>query len=160
MAQAQLRDSQNRIHTLHAELFDLRGRLYDVQVEHARELAEIQREMLQMRKSGRRYSKKLPSPPPKKKTMVHEYYPDGGQSTRWLTDEEFEPYDELSEEESSPVAKVIGGPSLCGSIARRNMALSRRWALRHFQKIKDSRAEADDKPVGDTHRRAIGTPEI
>ncbi|KAG1785255.1 uncharacterized protein HD556DRAFT_1450929 [Suillus plorans] len=65
MTQAQLRDSQRRINTLHTELFDLRGRLYDAQVEHARDLAEIQREMLQMRESSGRNHKKLPSSPPK-----------------------------------------------------------------------------------------------
>ncbi|KAG1780463.1 hypothetical protein EV702DRAFT_721725 [Suillus placidus] len=161
MAQAQqLRDSQNRIDTLHMELFNLRGRLYDVEVQHARDLAEIQHEMLQMRESGGRYPKKLPSPPPKRKSMAHEYYPDGGQSIRWLTDEEFEPYDELSAEEGPLVAKVVGGPSSCVLAARRHMSLSRRWALHHFQKVKDTRADVDYKPVSATHRRVNGTPEI
>ncbi|KAG1784767.1 uncharacterized protein HD556DRAFT_1314789 [Suillus plorans] len=162
ITQVQLRDSQRRIDTLHMELFDLQGRLYDAQVEHARDLAEIQREMLQMRESSGRYHKKLPSSPPKRKSMVHEYYPDGGQSIRWLTDEEFEPYDEVSTEEGSRVAKVVGGPSSCGLAARRCMSLSRRWALRCFQKIKDARANADDseESVSTMYHRANGTPEI
>ncbi|KAG1790703.1 uncharacterized protein HD556DRAFT_1445986 [Suillus plorans] len=162
MTQDQLRDSQRRIDTLHTELFDLRGRLYDAQVEHARDLAEIQREMLQMRESSGRNHKKLPSSPPKRKSMVHKYYPDGGQSIRWLTDEEFEPYDELSTEEGSRVAKVVGGPSSCGLAARRRMSLSRRWSLRRFQKVKDARANADDseESVSTMYHRANGTPEI
>ncbi|KAG1796531.1 hypothetical protein EV424DRAFT_1546990 [Suillus variegatus] len=162
MTQAQLRDSQRRIDTLHTELFDLRGRLYDTQVEHARDLAEIQRKMLQMRESSGRNHKKLPSSPPKRKSMVHEYYPDGGQSIRWLTDEEFEPYDELSMEEGSRVAKVVGGPSSCGLAARQHMSLSRHWALHHFQKVKDARANADDseESVSTMYHHANGTPEI
>ncbi|KAG1859763.1 hypothetical protein F4604DRAFT_1930490 [Suillus subluteus] len=136
--------------------------LYDIEVEHAHDLAEMQREMLQMRELawGGRYHKKVSSPPPKRKSMMHEYHPDGGQSIRWLTDDEFEPYDELSAEEGSPVAKVIGGPASCELAARRHMSLSRRWALRHFQKVKDTWADMDDEPVSAMHRRANGTPEI
>ncbi|KAG1806957.1 hypothetical protein EV424DRAFT_1577580 [Suillus variegatus] len=92
---------------------------------------------------------KLHSPPPKRKSMVHKYYSDGGQSIRWLTDEEFEPYDELSaNEESSPVVKAVGGPLSCGLADRRRMSLSRRWALRHFQKVRDAADLNDsDGPV-------------
>ncbi|KAG2138106.1 uncharacterized protein EDB93DRAFT_1106464 [Suillus bovinus] len=162
MMQAQLRDSQRQIDTLHTELFDLQGRLYDAQVEHAHELAEIQCEMLQMRESSGRHHRKLPFSPPKRKSMVHEYYPDGGQSIRWLTDEEFKLFDELSREEGPHVAKVVGGPSSCGLVARQNMSLSRCWALRRFQKVKDARANADDseESVSTTYHRANGTPEI
>jgi hypothetical protein len=160
MAQAQqLRDSQNRIDNLHTQLFDLRSRLYEV--EHAHNMAEIQRlETLQTQRRGsrdHRRTMKLHSPPPKRKSMVHEYYSDGGQSIRWLTDEEFEPYDELSaNEESSPVVKAIGGPLSCGLADRRRMSLSRRWALRRFQKVRDAADLNDsDGPVS-----AAGSAEI
>ncbi|KAG1868693.1 hypothetical protein C8R48DRAFT_771474 [Suillus tomentosus] len=160
MAQAQqLRDSQNRIDNLHTQLFDLRSRLYEV--EHAHNMAEIQRlETLQTQRRGsrdHRRTMKLHSPPPKRKSMVHEYYSDGGQSIRWLTDEEFEPYDELSaNEESSPVVKAVGGPLSCGLADRQRMSLSRCWALRRFQKVRDAADLNDsDGPVS-----AAGSAEI
>ncbi|KAG1765103.1 hypothetical protein EDD22DRAFT_732352, partial [Suillus occidentalis] len=83
MTQAQqLRDAQNRIDTLHAQLFDLRSKLYDSQ--RACDKAELRVEMLQSQISGSH--RKLRSPPPKRKSLMHEHYPDGGQSIRWLSD--------------------------------------------------------------------------
>ncbi|KAG2112792.1 hypothetical protein BD769DRAFT_1391801 [Suillus cothurnatus] len=95
--QCQLQDSQNRIDTLHAQLFDLQDRLYDV--EHACNIAEMHVELLQTSGLGARCHKNLCSLLPKRKTMMHEYYPDGGQSIRWVTDKEFGPYDDSSAEE-------------------------------------------------------------
>ncbi|KAG1760570.1 hypothetical protein EDD22DRAFT_954807 [Suillus occidentalis] len=164
MAQAQqLRDSQDRIDTLHTQLFDLRSRLYEV--EHAHSMAEYQR-MLKTTRGSRehRRTKKPHSPPPKRKSMVHEYYPDGGQSIRWLTDEEFEPYGEPpADEGSSPVVKAVPGPLSCGLAARRSMSLSRRWALRRFQKAREAAAadlHSDESSTSSNHRRAAGSPEI
>ncbi|KAG2144484.1 hypothetical protein DEU56DRAFT_754155 [Suillus clintonianus] len=87
----QLRDSQATNENLRNQLFDLRARLYDV--ERARDKAELRVEMLDMKVSGRH--RRLHSPLPKEKTMVSEWYPDGGQSIRWITDDEFEPYDDV-----------------------------------------------------------------
>ncbi|KAG1782297.1 hypothetical protein EV702DRAFT_373508 [Suillus placidus] len=163
MAQAQqLRDSQNRIDTLHTQLFDLRSRLYEV--EHAHNMAEIQRpEMLQTQRRGLRdhhHTQKLHSPPPKRKSMVHEYHLDGGQSIRWLTDEEFEPYDEQSaNEDSPPVVKAIGGPLSCGLAARQHMSLSRRWALRRFQKARDPADLNDEPDTSAMHHQMLDDPD-
>lgn len=132
MVQAQqLRDSQNQIHTLHTKLFNLRGRLDNIQAEH-HVLAETQREMWQKIESDGRPRKrlKLSSPPLR------------GQWVEWPTDEEL--YDEPSADEGSPVATIVGGPSSCGLAARRQMSYSRRWALRRLKKVKDTRDDADD----------------
>ncbi|KAG1869872.1 hypothetical protein C8R48DRAFT_671095 [Suillus tomentosus] len=58
--------------------------------------------------------------------------------------------------------RVVGGLSSCGLAARRCMSLSRRWALRRFQKVKDARANADDseESVSTMYHCANGTPEI
>lgn len=155
----QLRDSQDRVDTLHAELFDLRDRLYDVQ--RARDIAEMHVEMLQASASGSSDQRRrnLHSPLPKRKSMMHEYYPDGGQSIRWLTDEEFSPYDDSSAEEGSSVIRAVGGPLACGLAARRRLTLSRRQlAQRRLQTAKD--AIADDEPSSPMHRRADGSPEV
>ncbi|KAG2157038.1 hypothetical protein DEU56DRAFT_720970, partial [Suillus clintonianus] len=83
MTQAQqLRDSQATNENLRNQLFDLRARLYDV--ERACDKAELRAEMLDMKVSG--CHQRLRSPLPKEKTMVSEWYPDGGQSIRWITD--------------------------------------------------------------------------
>ncbi|KAG2127011.1 hypothetical protein BD769DRAFT_1387906 [Suillus cothurnatus] len=156
-AQRQLRDSQNRIDTLHAQLFDLRDRLYDV--ERARNIAEMHVELLQTSALGARRRKNPRSPLPKRKTMMHEYYPDGGQSIRWVTDEEFGPYDDSSAEEGSPVTKAVGGPLACGLAARRRLTLSRRQlAWRRLQAAKN--ADVDDESSSPTQRRVDSTPEV
>ncbi|KAG2089222.1 hypothetical protein BD769DRAFT_1396114 [Suillus cothurnatus] len=136
-AQRQLRDSQNRIDTLHAQLFDLRDRLYDV--ERARNIAEMHVELLQTSALGARRH--------------------GGQSIRWVTDEEFGPYDDSSAEEGSPVTKAVGGPLACGLAARRRLTLSRRQlAWRRLQAAKN--ADVDDESSSPTQRRVDSTPEV
>jgi len=154
MQAQQLRDSQHRIDTLHAQLFHLRDRLYDV--ERARNIAEMYVEMLQTSGSGDQSRKTIRSSLPKRKSMMHEYHPDGGESIRWLTDEEFSPYDDSSAEEGSPVTKAIGGPQACALAAKRRLTLCRRrLARRRLQAAKE-----DDEPSSPIHRRVDSTPEV
>jgi hypothetical protein len=156
-SERQQRDSQNRIDTLQAELFDLRDRLYEV--ERARNIAEMHVQLLQTSGFGDRRRKILRSPLPKRKTMMHEHYPDGGQSIRWITDEEFDPYDDSSAEEGSPISKAVVGPLACWSAAKRRLAISRRrLAWCRSQAAKDARA--DDEPSSPIHYRVDGTPEV
>lgn len=77
----QLRDSQAATETLHGQLFDLRARMYDI--ERERDRAELRIEMMQMSGSTRRQHVRMP----KRKNLHQEWYPEGGGSTRWLTDE-------------------------------------------------------------------------
>lgn len=152
-AQRQLRDSQNRVDSLHSQLFDLRERLYDV--ERARNIAEMYVEMLQTSGSGDRRRKNLS----KRKTMMHEHYPDGGQSIRWVTDEEFGPYDNSSAEEGPPVTQTVAGPLACGLAASRRLNLSRRrLAWSRLQAAKN--ASVDNESSSPIHPRVGGTPEV
>ncbi|KAG2140906.1 uncharacterized protein EDB93DRAFT_1252688 [Suillus bovinus] len=142
LAQAQqLRDAQARIDTLHAQVFDLRSKLYDSQ--RACDMADLRVEMLRSQTSGSggRHHRKMRSPPPKRKSMMPEYYPDGGQSIRWLTDEEFAPYEDLSADER----QHIGGPACNARAARR--CLSHRLAM----------GKAKDTIMGDEPRSKDGT---
>ncbi|KAG1734934.1 uncharacterized protein EDB91DRAFT_1083938 [Suillus paluster] len=77
----QLRDSQAAMETLHGQLFYLHARMYDIERERNR--AELCIEMMQMRGSTRRQHVQMP----KRKNLHQEWYPDGGGSIRWLTDE-------------------------------------------------------------------------
>ncbi|KAG1719008.1 hypothetical protein EDD22DRAFT_855142, partial [Suillus occidentalis] len=139
MTQAQqLQDSQDRIDSLHVQLFHLRERLYDV--ECARNIVERHVEALQTLKSGGKRCENSHSPLAKRKSLMQEYYPDGGQSIRWLMDEEFSPYNDLSTEDSEGSladTRPVAGP----------------WAS------KDAR-DADDEPSSPAHRRVDGTPEV
>jgi hypothetical protein len=156
-AKRQLRDLQNRINTLHAELFDLRDRLYNI--ERAHNIVEMHMQLLQTSGFGGRCCKNLCFPLPKRKTMMHEHYPDGGQSIRWITDEEFDMYDDSSAEEGSPMSKAVAGPLACGLAAQRSLNLSRRqlaWCC--LQAAKDT--HADDEPSSPIHFHVDGTPEV
>jgi hypothetical protein len=131
--------------------------LYDV--ECARNIAEMHVELLQTSGLGAWHHKNLHSPLPKRKTMMHEYYPDGGQSIRWVTDEEFGPYDDSSAEEGSPVTKAVGGPLACGLAARRCLTLSHRQLAWHcLQAAKN--ADVDDESSSPTQCRVDSTPEV
>ncbi|KAG1862955.1 hypothetical protein C8R48DRAFT_673089 [Suillus tomentosus] len=152
-AQHQLQDSQNRIDSLHSQVFDLRERLYDV--ERAHNIAEMYVEMLQTSGLGDRRRKNLS----KRKTMMHEHYPDGGQSIRWVTDEEFGPYDNSSAEEGPPVTQAVAGPLACGLAASQRLTLSRRQlAWRRLQAAKN--ASVYNEPSSPTYPRVDGTPEV
>lgn len=87
---------------------------------------------------------------------MHEYYPDGGQSIRWLTDEEFAPYDDSSVEEDSHV----GGPSCVGREARRHISASRRLAMQHLQAAKDTIVDDEFASVTYSKGTKEGTPEV
>jgi hypothetical protein len=131
--------------------------LYDVECAH--NIAEMHVELLQMSALGAQCRKNPRSPLPKRKTMMHEYYPDGGQSIRWITGEEFGPYDDSSAEEGSPVTKAVGGLLACGLAARRRLTLSRcQLAWRRLQAAKN--ADVDDKSSSPTQRRVDSTPEV
>ncbi|KAG2742981.1 hypothetical protein P692DRAFT_20850759 [Suillus brevipes Sb2] len=133
-AKCQLRDSQNQINTLHAELFDLRDRLHNIECAH--NIAEMYM-----------------------KTMMHEHYPDGGQSIRWITDKEFDLYDDSSAEEGSPMSKAIAGPLTCGLAAQRSLNLSHcQLAWCHLQAAKDT--HTDDEPSSPIYFHVDGTPEV
>jgi hypothetical protein len=91
--------------------------------------------------------------------MMHEYYPDGGQSIRWITGEEFGPYDDSSAEEGSPVTKAVGGLLACGLAARQCLTLSHcQLAWRRLQAAKN--ADVDDKSSSPTQRCVDSTPEV
>ncbi|KAG1901616.1 uncharacterized protein F5891DRAFT_1187488 [Suillus fuscotomentosus] len=77
----QLCDSQAATETLHGQLFDLRARMYDIEREH--DWVELRIEMMQMSGSTHRQHVRMP----KHKNLHQEWYPEGGGSTRWLTDE-------------------------------------------------------------------------
>jgi hypothetical protein len=152
MTQAQqLQDAQNRIDMLHAQLFNLHSKLYDSQC--ACDKTELHVEMLQSQISGSH--RKLCSPPPKRKSLMHEYYPDGGQSIRWLSDEEFPPYgNNLSVEEDLH----IGGPLCTGRAARKSLSASRHLTIMHrLQAANDT--TVDDEPASVMHCKE-GTPEV
>ncbi|KAG1730505.1 uncharacterized protein EDB91DRAFT_1008508, partial [Suillus paluster] len=85
MTQAQqLRDLQQTTENLCNQLFDVRDKLY--YTERACDKAEMHVEMLQM-STGGGHHQKLPSPVlPRKKSMVSEWFPDGGQSLQWVSD--------------------------------------------------------------------------
>ncbi|KAG1742073.1 hypothetical protein EDD22DRAFT_958975 [Suillus occidentalis] len=152
-AQRQLRDSQNRIDSLHSQLFDLREKLYDV--ERARNIAEMYVEMLQTSGSADGRRKNLS----KRKTMMHEHYPDGGQSIRWVTDEEFGPYDNSSAEEGPPVTRAVAGPLACGLAASRSLNLTcHQLAWSRSQAAKN--ASVDNEPSSPIHPHVDGTPEV
>ncbi|KAG2337596.1 hypothetical protein BDR05DRAFT_1004929 [Suillus weaverae] len=155
MTQAQqLRDVQTRIDALHVQVFDLRSKLYDSQ--HACDKAELCVEMLQAQTlgSGGWYHRKMCLPPPKRKSMIHEHYPDGGQSLRWLTDEEFLLYDNSSIDKDLHV----GGPACNARAARRRMSASHCMAMHRSQAAKDA-IVVDDEPASAMHRKD-GTPEV
>jgi hypothetical protein len=139
MTQAQqLQDAQNRINTLHAQLFNLCSKLYDSQC--ACDKADLHVEMLQSQISGSH--RKLCLLPPKRKSLMHKHYPDGGQSIRWLSDEEFPPYENLSIEEDLD----IRGPSCTGRAVRKSLSASHHLTImHHLQAAKDT--TVDDEPA-------------
>lgn len=85
---------------------------------------------------------------------MHEHYPDGGQSIRWLSDEEFPPYGDNSSVEED---LHIGGPSCTGRAARKSLSASRHLTIMHHLQAKDT--TVDDEPASVMHCKE-GTPEV
>jgi hypothetical protein len=77
----QLRDSNAKVENLQGQLFGLRNRLYDAERELDR--AQLRIEMMEMTGSTRRRHIRMP----KRKNLQQEWYPEGGGSVRWITDE-------------------------------------------------------------------------
>jgi len=131
MAQVQqLQDSQATIKTLYSQLFDLYARLYDI--EHAHDRAELHAEMLEMKMTGSHHqTQKWHSPLLKAKTMVSEWYPNGGKSTsKWITDKKFGLYNDTLG------LPDTGGP-LCGYEARQHLLNETCCAVSQSKKVKN-----------------------
>jgi hypothetical protein len=77
----QLRDANASVETLQGQLFGLRNRLYDA--ERERDRAQLRIEMMEMTGSTHRRHIRMP----KRKNLQQEWFPDGGGSVRWITDE-------------------------------------------------------------------------
>jgi hypothetical protein len=77
----QLRDSNASVKTLQGQLFGLRNRLYDA--EHKCDRAQLHIEMMEMTGSTHRQHIWMS----KRKNLQQEWFPDGGGSVRWITDE-------------------------------------------------------------------------
>jgi hypothetical protein len=77
----QLRDSNVKVKNLQGQLFGLHNRLYDAERELDR--AQLHIEMMEMTGSTHRQHIWMP----KCKNLQQEWYPEGGGSVRWITDE-------------------------------------------------------------------------
>jgi len=136
----QLHDSQAATETLCGQLYDLHTRMYDV--EHECDQAQLCIEMMEMSGSTRRQCIRMP----KCKSLHQDWYPEGGGSTRWITDEEGE------STASEPGSGVPVGPKLPPRLGK--------WGPSGHLKYSDRPYFEDlaDKPYNPIPKE--GTPEV
>ncbi|KAG1723958.1 hypothetical protein EDB19DRAFT_1644979, partial [Suillus lakei] len=98
----QLRDSNANIENLQGQLFGLRNRLYDA--EHECDRTQLRIEMMEM--TGSTHHRHIWMP--KHENLQQEWYPEGGGSVRWITDEGESTASEVPEAPKPPRLRRVG----------------------------------------------------